>query len=111
MGGKSSGGGGGGAAPSYTKKYEVSFDIDEYLDKTDPEKKALRQRERLDVLADSILKWMAEEGRPIDVDGVREDLDQVLVEYMAKVKNGNPLGREQMEELNRIYDRYGKSDV
>lgn len=100
----------GGSATSYATKYEVSFDVDEYLDKMDPEKKAKRQRERMDVLVDSILEWMAEEGRSVDVDGVREDLDHVLVEYMAKVKNGNPLGREQMEELNRIYNRYGKPD-
>lgn len=90
----------------HNTKYEVDFDVEEYLEKTDPEKKALQQKERIQVLVNKILRWLTQEGRPIDVEDVYEDLDKVMAEYMSKVKNGNPLNREQMEELNSMYNTY-----
>lgn len=88
------------------KKFEVSLDIESYLDGTDPEQKARRQARRVRVLADSILEWVLEEGDRSDVIGAREDLETALAKLMPKALGGTPLEREEMEELNDIYDKY-----
>lgn len=86
-------------------KFQVSIDVDEYLDQNDTERLIDQQQKAISALVEKVLRWVSVSGNMAAAESVAEDLDKIY-SYKSKVENGTPLTRQEAEQLNDFNSQY-----